>query len=186
MLKAEEKIGYIYKQAILNKLKDSYKNRSNLIAANFNKVNAKDLNELRQSLLDNDAKLFFTKVSLFERFFKNIKKDSLLTSSLGPAGLIFVGDDIVPATKVLAEFAKEHEAFKLLGAFSDKKQISPGDLDHIAKLPTRDQLIAQAVMTIKMPLIKLRGVFEQLMRKLLLCLISAKEGKEKQGKKEEK
>lgn len=182
MLKTQDKViktGYIYREAIVKKLNDIYKLHPSLIAINFNKVNSKDLIQLRQSLGNTNAKLLVTKLSLFRRFLKKLKKDTLLEASLGPAGLIFVAEDIVGPTKVVYEFAKEHEDFKLLGAFLEDKEVSNNVLEEIAKLPSKQQLIAKAVYAIKFPLIKFRAVCEQLMRKLLLCLISAKEQKEK-------
>lgn len=183
MLKVEErtkKLGYVYREAIIGKLKHNYESRSNLIAANFNKVVSSDLSHLRQALIDTGAKLLLTKVSLFKRFLKDIKKDAVLEGSIGSTGLIFVGPDFVVTAKVLYEFAKEHEDFKLLGGFLDDESISCEDLQQIAKLPSRQELIAKSIFAIKSPLIKFRGVLEQLMRKFLLTLLSAKEGKEKE------
>lgn len=174
------KTGYIYREAIIKKLSDNYQNRHTLIAANFNKVSSSDLTQLRQSLSGTDAKLFLTKLSLFKRFLKTLEKDALLAESVGSAGLIFAGEDIVAISKLLWEFSKEHENFKILGVFMEERKLSSSDIERISKLPGRQELIAKAVLTIKSPLIRLRATIEQPIRKLLLGLTAAKQKKEKQ------
>jgi large subunit ribosomal protein L10 len=173
------KAGFLYRQAIIKQLSNTYKQRSNLIAANLNKVSAGDLSKLRQNLLSNDAKLFVTKISLGKNFLKSLNKDNLMANCLGSSGLIFVGKDIVNVSKVLSEFAKEHEEFKLVGGFLDDKLLSAAELDRIAKLPSKLELIAKTVMSIKSPLFRLRFVLDGNLRKLLLCLTSVKQTKEK-------
>ncbi|MBU2541901.1 MAG: 50S ribosomal protein L10 [Candidatus Omnitrophica bacterium] len=188
MLKVAEKptrVGYIYRDAIVNKLNAAYESHSSLIAVNLNKVNTRDLIQLRKSLNDKASTLLITKLSLFKRFLKGIKKEKLLDESCTCAGLVFVGDDIVATTKALAEFVKEHTEFKLLAGILDDKDISSAELADIAKLPGRVGLIAKGVIAMKFPLIKFRAVLEQLTRKLLLCLISAKEQKQVKDKKVE-
>lgn len=177
-----KKTGYIYREAIIKKLSIAYEAHSNLIAANFNKVNSGDLSQLRQALLDSDARLYLTKTSLFKRFLKKLEKDSLISDSLGPTGLIFAGNDIVAISKVLSEFSKEHEFFKILGGFLEDKKLSGADFDRLSKLPSRQELIAKTVYSIKSPLYRFRAALEQPLRKLLLCLESAKQTKEKQDK----
>ncbi|MEW6008034.1 MAG: 50S ribosomal protein L10 [Candidatus Omnitrophota bacterium] len=172
------KLGVVYRQAIVKKLLDNYKTRNSLIAVNFNKVNSPDLTQLRHSLGDVDSKILITKLSLFSRFFTDINKKKFFDAGSRMGALIFVGKDIVATTKVLADFIQEHEDFKLLGGFFDEKELSETDLKQIAKLPSRQELIAKTILSIKSPLIKFRSVLEGLSRKLLLCLISAKDKKE--------
>jgi large subunit ribosomal protein L10 len=176
----KEKIGRIYKDAILKKLSSQYKSRSSLVAVNFNKVNSADLSMLRQSLNDVDARLMVTKTALFNRFLDSAKKTNFFQQSNGLAALIFIGKDIVVPLKVVSDFIKEHEDFKFLGGFLEDKELSIANLQEIAKLPSRQQLVAKTVITIKMPLIRLRSTLENSMRKLLLCLVSAQQKKEKQ------
>ncbi len=178
-LEEKTKLGVAFRQAIVKKLVGNYKERSSLIAINFNKISSPDLTQLRHSLGDADSKILITKLSLFKRFFGEINRKKFFDAGSGMGGLVFVGKDIVAATKVLADFIQDHEGFKLLGGFFNEKELTETDLKQIAKLPSRGELIAKTILTIKSPLIKFRGVLEGLSRKLLLCLISAKDKKEK-------
>lgn len=180
----KSKIGRLYRDAIIQQLNKQYQSRPSLVAVNFNKVNSFDLSQLRQSLLDTDAKLIVTKNSLFKRFLSSINKKDFFGQPLGLGGLVFVGKDVVSPVKVLAGFIKEHEGFKFLGAFLDDRELSASALQEIGKLPSLQDLRAKAVMTMKSPLFRLRAVLAQSMVKLVLCIKAAQEAKQKQSPKE--
>lgn len=60
-------------------------------------------------------------------------------------------DEIAPA-KVLANFAKTHPELKLLGGFSAEGLMIPeAEINALAKLPSKDELIAQVVAQLLSP-----------------------------------
>lgn len=60
-------------------------------------------------------------------------------------------DEVAPA-KVLDEFAKTHDALKFAGAFSaEGLSLSVDDVEALAKLPSRDQLVAEVVAQLLSP-----------------------------------
>ncbi|HEU5187262.1 MAG TPA: 50S ribosomal protein L10 [Candidatus Saccharimonadales bacterium] len=61
-------------------------------------------------------------------------------------------DEVMPA-QVLAKFAKEHEALKLLGGIeAGGTLIATADIQALASLPTKEQLRGQLVGTLAAPL----------------------------------
>lgn len=61
-------------------------------------------------------------------------------------------DEVMPA-QVLAKFAKEHEALKLLGGIDASGVLITGaDIQALANLPTKEQLRGQLVGTLAAPL----------------------------------
>lgn len=60
-------------------------------------------------------------------------------------------DEVAPA-QVLANFAKTHDALKLIGAFAgDGKALSTAEVQALATLPSKNQLIAQVLATLSSP-----------------------------------
>ena len=60
-------------------------------------------------------------------------------------------DEVTPA-KVLAEFAKSHQALKLAGGFSSLGlALSSDEVNTLAKMPSKQELIAQVVATLLSP-----------------------------------
>ena len=69
----------------------------------------------------------------------------------------------VAAAKVLSDFAKDHDkkpAFKL--GILDQKVLQPEQIDRIAKLPTREQLMSQLVGAFEAPMAALVGALRAL------------------------
>jgi large subunit ribosomal protein L10 len=60
-------------------------------------------------------------------------------------------DEVAPA-KILAEFAKTHNALDLVGGFSDLgKALSTDEVKTLAAMPTKNELIAQVVAQLLSP-----------------------------------
>lgn len=60
-------------------------------------------------------------------------------------------DEVAPA-QVLANFAKTHEALQLIGAFSaEGKALDTGEVQALATLPSKNELIAQLLATLSAP-----------------------------------
>ncbi len=61
-------------------------------------------------------------------------------------------DEVAPA-QLLATFAKTHESLKLVGAFSsDGKALDTAQVQALATLPSKNELIAQVLATLSSPL----------------------------------
>ena len=60
-------------------------------------------------------------------------------------------DEVMPA-KILAEFAKTHEALEISGAFNDAGQnLEVAEVKALAALPSKNELIAQVVAQLLSP-----------------------------------
>lgn len=61
-------------------------------------------------------------------------------------------DEVAPA-KILAEFAKTHPALKLVGGFSGEgKSMDQAEITTLAKMPSKNELIAQVVAQLLSPI----------------------------------
>ena len=60
-------------------------------------------------------------------------------------------DEVMPA-KVLANFAKDHEALEISGAFNDAgNNLEVSEVQALAQLPSKNELIAQVVAQLLSP-----------------------------------
>ena len=70
----------------------------------------------------------------------------------GPSAFVFVSGDPVASAKVLKGFAKENEKLKIKGGFLNKEIVTAEQIRAIADLPSREELIAKLIGTIRSPL----------------------------------
>ncbi len=119
----------------------------------FSGLDVKSMTKLRRTLRANGAEYVVVKNRLAKRAFDSTELPNISDSLQGPTGVVFGYDDAVGAAKVLSEFAKEHDSkpvFKL--GILDEKVIQAEQIDRIAKLPPKEQLLAELAGAMEAPM----------------------------------
>ncbi|MFH0762623.1 MAG: 50S ribosomal protein L10 [Candidatus Omnitrophota bacterium] len=173
-----KKLGLLFKETSEGIIKDRLKQSEAFLIIRHTGVSGPDLSSLRQSLKGLDASFFVVKNSVARRALKNSGHDSLLGSVEGPCGLVFIKEDPVVVSKVLWGFKKEHEKFILGDGFLKDKPLGGKDIESMARLPSKEVLRAQLVMTLNAPISGLVMALSQIIRKFVYCLDQIREKKQ--------
>jgi len=175
-----KKIGIIFKETSEKIIRNNLKESGSLFIVKYLGLSSPDVSSLRQALKDSRARLFVVKNTVARRALKDSGLDSIIKSIEGPCGFIFINDEPVDASKVLFNFAKDHEHLKLEGGVFKDRLLDKKDIEFLAKLPSKEGLRAQVVGALNAPLAKLVFVLNGNLRKLVVCLdqIKNKKGKE--------
>ncbi|MFH1413512.1 MAG: 50S ribosomal protein L10 [Candidatus Omnitrophota bacterium] len=179
-----EKIGLLLKEISEKKVKDSIKESKAVILLRYSGLSGPDLALLRQSLRKTDASLFVVKNSVAQRALKDAGLEVLVKSVQGPCGIVFAKDEPIGVSKALCDFAKEHDKLKFDSGFLKDKLIQKEDIESMARLPSKEVLRAQLVMTLNAPIQGLVLSLNQIITKFVYCLDQIKEKRE-QTKQEE-
>ncbi len=122
--------------------------------ARYQGLTVAELQELRKNAREAGVRIKVVKNRLVRVAMNEIGvyKD---TDTTGLAGqLIYAisdSDEVAPA-KVLAEFAKTHPALELAGGFSGEgKAMNQAEITTLAKMPSKNELIAQVVAQLLSP-----------------------------------
>jgi large subunit ribosomal protein L10 len=113
---------------------------------------------------------------------KDLKYDGLEPALKGPSAMVFGKGDVVQAAKVLKNFIREAELPVVKIGALQGVILSAADVETLAGLPAREQLLAQVVGTIAAPLSRLVGVLQQKVASVLYVLKAIQEKKEKLDK----
>jgi ribosomal protein L10 len=127
----------------------------------FTGLDVKSLTKLRQSLRDNGAEYVVGKNRLVARALADAQLPDLGDALNGPTGVVFGYDDIVAPAKVLTDFQKDNAdrpAFKL--GVLERKVLQPAQIAQLAKLPSREVLLAQLAGALQAPMAALASVLE--------------------------
>ena len=165
-----KKIGLIVKEISGNRIKDKLKESGTVFIIKYSGLSSPDLSSLRLKLKNSQANLFVAKNSVARRALKEAGMEDLSKKIDGPSGFIFIKDEPVAASKLLCEFAKAHEQLKLEGGLLKEKILERKDIEALAKLPTKEVLRAQLVMTLNAPLSGFVMVLNQTLKKFVYCL----------------
>ena len=174
-----EKLGLLFKNTARNRIKDSFKEANTVLVIGYSNLSSPDVTTLRQSLKNVNAEFLVVKNTVAQRALKESGAESLIGLVSGPCGLIFVKDDPVAVSKVLFDFARDHEHLKLHGGSSGKRFFERKDLEAISRIPSKTILRAQFVMILNSPISRLVTGLKQNLTKLVYCLDQIKNKKTK-------
>ena len=172
-----KKISLIFKETSENRIKNNLKESCSVIIIKHQGLSSPNLSTLRLALKNAKADLLVVKNNIVKRALKNSDLADFIKSIEGPCGLVFVKDEPIDTCRVLYDFSREHENLKLAGGFLRDRVLDKNDIETLAKLPSKEALRAQVVMTLNSPIVKLAVVLNQTLRKFVYCLEQIKQKK---------
>ena len=149
------------KEQLVNELKDKIQGASAVYYTDFSGLNVKRMTELRRRLRRAGVEYVVIKNTLALRA---VNESGLAGSRLrGPTGIV-VGSDPVAAAKVLSDFAKENEQRpEVKGGLLDGRAIQPAQVQQLASLPSREQLLAELGAGFMSPMAAFAGAMNGLL-----------------------
>lgn len=162
------------KTAILDQLRDRLARKKAIILMNYQGLKVEETDKLKKKLRNQKIDYGVAKNSLFKIILneKGIQVSSDIL--VQPLALGFAYDEVV-VSKEISLFAKEHEALKILGGILDQSFVSAEIIEALAKLPSREELLAKMVGSLNAPLSGLVNVLVGNIRGLISVLNQVKE-----------
>jgi large subunit ribosomal protein L10 len=162
-------------QVILDLIKQS---NGNFTLLEFDKTTHQKLEDMRAKLREVDSKVRVIKNTTFEKAVNNLMhEDNTYNELRSPSRelknqtmLMTLGEDWATGIKAFDAFAKEEESVSFKVGFIEGKVYSQQGLQAIAKLPSKDQLIAKLIGTMKNPMSKTTYALKFNMQKLAYVL----------------
>ena len=172
------KVGQLYRQKLVNRIKDSLDKNSNVFVLNYSRLSGPQANDLRKNLKKLGADVFVTKNALARIALKDLKHDALAEKITGQTAFIWSSADSVEVSKLLVKFTKTSEFLKLQGGILDGQVIQQADIQTLSDLPSREVLLSMLLATIQSPLTRLASALNAKTQELLSILkqISEKKG----------
>ncbi len=123
--------------------------------ARYQGLTVADLQELRKTAREAGVRIKVVKNRLVRVAMNEIGvyKDTDTTGLTGQLIYAISDSDEVAPAKILAEFAKTHPALELAGGFSGEgKAMDQAEITTLAKMPSKNELIAQVVAQLLSPI----------------------------------
>ncbi|MCP6726613.1 MAG: 50S ribosomal protein L10 [Patescibacteria group bacterium] len=142
----------IQKQEISKNLAEKLKTQQGIVFVDYKGLNVGDMTELRATIKENEGNLTVTKKTILSRVLKEKGIDINLKEMKGQIAVIFAFGDSIAPLQALHTFAKVHENVKILGGYLENEIQSASAMIAIAQLPSRNELLAEAVGSIAAPM----------------------------------
>jgi large subunit ribosomal protein L10 len=159
------------KEALVTGLKDRITQSSTVYLTDFTGLSVKNMTDLRRRFRSAGIEFLVAKNTLALRALHEVSIDSLDDVLAGPTGFVFAGAEPVGAAKVLADFRKETQNKPAVKAgLVDGKRVTPEEVQQLAKLPTREELLSQAAGAFQGPLQGFVGVLSGMLNQFVGAL----------------
>lgn len=166
------------KDEILKKLEENFAKAKAVYFAQNKGLEVKKVTDLRKKLYKEGVELVVAKKTLMKLAAKKNNLPDLTDEMMeGPVAAAFGFQDAVLPAKVLYDFSKENENLQLLGAIVDGKLLSKAEAKQLATLPSRKELLAKLVGSMKAPISGFHGVLAGTLRKFVYGLKAVQDKK---------
>jgi large subunit ribosomal protein L10 len=171
--------GKLCKDRMIDEILGDLKERPNFFITNFMGSSVSDLESVRKSLRPTQGTFFVVKNSMMNVVLDQLKLEEAKKLIDGGVGISLSGDDVIATSKILVNFSKTHDKFKIKGAVIDGKLVATDKIKEMASLPSKEVLLAQVVGGIKAPITGFVSVLGGILRKFVYAVDAVKVSKEK-------
>ena len=133
--------------------------------------------ELRKRLRKVDTDLKVVKNTLGKRAAAAAGVEGLDELLVGPTAIAYVHGDPAKTAKTIQDFIKEKKKAAIRGGKLQRSMLTAAEIEALASLPSREQLIAQVVGAIASPLQGLANVLAGPIRGLVVVLAQVQDQK---------
>ncbi len=170
------------KKRFIEDLKDKLSRAQAIFMTDYTGLTVKDMIDLRRKLKKAGGEYKVVKNTLYRIALTDTPYEVIKEFVFGPTGVAFSYDDPIGVAKVIVDFSKENPNLKIKkGAFSGKV-LEEKDVERLAKMPTREQMMAQVVGAFAMIPMRLILVLKANLNNLILVLNAIKAKKEENKK----
>ncbi|MBC7217859.1 MAG: 50S ribosomal protein L10 [Candidatus Caldatribacterium sp.] len=165
------------KEKIIQELLERLRRSQAVFVVGYHGMDVPTMEELRRSLKKIEGELKVAKNTLMCLALTRAGFSTADHLLKGQNAFIFSYRDVVQVAKALADFAKKFPQLEMKGGFLGVKLLTASDIQRLAELPSREELLARVVGGIAAPLVGLLGVLQGVMRNFVWVLKAIEEKK---------
>jgi len=140
------------KKAAVSALAESLRDSVTGVLVEYKGINVEDDTKLRRDLRAAGVNYRVVKNSLLELAAKEAQLDGLTPFLTGTTALATSDEDYAAAARILSKYAFSSKTFSLKTGFLDGQVIDKAKLDALAKLPSREVLLATVCNAFQAPI----------------------------------
>lgn len=165
----------------IESLKERFSKAQLLILSEYKGLSVESITTFRKKLTEKDSRLKVLKNRLAKIAVKGTELELLAPYLVETTALTTSDNDPVGPAKVFTEFAKDNELLKFKAAVLKGQLLNLSQLDALAKLPSREELVSKLMGSMNAPARNLVSAMAQIPRQIVNVLSAIKDQKEKQA-----
>lgn len=141
-------------------------------------LTVEEVTELRKKLRESKVDYRVYKNSVLRFASQNSGYGDMAKFYDGPNAIAISQDDAVAPAKILVEFAKTHPKIEIKAGFLDGKVATAKDIEALATLPSREEMLSKILGGFNAPVSGLANVLQATIRSVVYALSAYAEKKE--------
>ncbi|WP_371397663.1 50S ribosomal protein L10 [Fretibacter rubidus] len=131
------------KAEMVKVLEGIFDSSGSVVMAEYSGMTVAEMTDLRAKLREQGATIRVVKNRLAKIALKGRPAEAAGSKFVGPVAIAYA-EDMISAPKVTVDFAKESDAFNIIGGFMGEEVFDEAGIVVLSKLPSRDELIGMA------------------------------------------
>ncbi|KUG24959.1 lsu ribosomal protein l10p (p0) [hydrocarbon metagenome] len=151
---------------------------SALFLVDYHGIKVADVNQLRRDFRKEGTTYKVFKNTLLKRALQeNGGYDDLLDKLTGMTGIAFAGENFVAPAKIIKKYFDDKKNLRFKGCYIDSTFYGEDQLNVLASMPTKDEIMASIIGSIQNPATGIVGAINAVIRDIVSCVdqISKKE-----------
>lgn len=165
------------KAAIIEQIRSHTASASIAVVTDFKGMSVEELTRLRVKLRESGGEYYVVKNTLARIALSDTTHASIKDDFKDNCAMALGFDDPVAVAKAITEFAKTSKLLKVRHGSLDGKSLSAEQVDSLAKLPSREQLLGQVLGTMNAVPTNFVSLMANMIRPLLYALKALEEKK---------
>lgn len=164
------------KKAVVAEVAKEFQAAQAALVAEYRGLTVAQMTELRKKARAQQVYVRVVKNTLARRASEGSSFECLKDQFTGPLALA-ISKDPVAVAKLMADFAKENDKLKIRAGAMGGKLMSIEQVQALAKLPSREQLLATLVGTMQAPIVKFVRTLNEVPSKFVRTLAAVRDAK---------
>lgn len=140
------------KNEVVSSVKEMIESSSAIYLADYSGINVEDISRIRNEFRKEKVRYKVIKNTLFKRALDELGKyDKLADHLAGMTGYVFATENPVAPAKIIKKYFDDKKKFSLKACYIEQEYYDGTELERLASLPSKNELIAAILGSIKSP-----------------------------------
>ena len=169
------------KASVVDELSSKFAKAKLAVVTDYRGLSVPAFQEIRRALRPSNSEIRVAKNTLLRLAVKGTSFEGIGSHFEGTTAITVSYDDPVAPAKVLTDFVKDHPQLEIKAAVLDGKTITPEDLLALAKLPSKEVLLAKLLSVMQAVPTSFVQVLSGVPRQFVYTLQAIKDKKAQEG-----